>query len=364
MKLLHIIGSELPEKSGITSVLRYLPYEQNKIDGVDVKTVSCLLNNRTSRIKNIDYIDVSKFKDYILAFKPDIAILHDFFIFSYAKITRLLRKYKIKYFLEPHGAFGTTALQKSRLKKLIANSTIFKKTIRRASGYIFTTKQERDNSAYHSLVEFIIPNGVVSDSVDESNHKNLDTLHMPVFYFMGRYDINHKGLDYLLDALGILDKQGISLTFNFYGTGAKEEIDYVDSRIQEFKVVKAKNCGTIFGKEKDSEMTKLNILVLTSRYEGSPIVVLEAFSYGNPVIVTPGTNVANEVYQNRLGWSTQLEPHDIASTIAKAMNEYRQNALSYIVRTKKYVLENFTWDRIAKYSVNELQNYLEGNCKK
>ena len=88
------------------------------------------------------------------------------------------------------------------------------------------------------------------------------------------------------------------------------------------------------------------------------MTVLDGFSYGNPCIVTPGTNVSEEASENDIGWRVELDAKAISNAIIQAQKVYVQDGLGYFARCKNYVLENYSWDKIAKYSVEELQNQL------
>ena len=50
-----------------------------------------------------------------------------------------------------------------------------------------------------------------------------------------------------------------------------------------------KTVGELYEEKKEEFLNGCRIMVLTSRYEGFPMTVLEALSHGNPCIVTPGT---------------------------------------------------------------------------
>lgn len=355
MNILHITGNHLQPTSGIHEVLKYLPVEQNHIEGVSAALLSL---NADVVEYNIDYWFYGKgekYKKIIIDFCPDVVIIHSFFHVEYAKIAFFLKENSIPFFIEPHGSFGKTAMLKGRMKKVLANNTIFRYCIKNAYGYIFTNQSEYDNSVYRTKNDLIIPNGIVPEIVNSAEMKQHKSFENPIFYFLGRYDINHKGLDYLLDALTILDKSGKCINVNFYGIGTLEQIEYVRGRIRTFKNINANECGTIYGDEKKKALEKNNILLLTSRYEGSPMTILDGLSYGNPCLVTPGTNVADELVENDIGWKTELEADSIAQTILVALEEYRIRGKEYETRCKQYVLDNFAWNKIAQLSVEKLK---------
>lgn len=360
MRILHITGSSLVKRSGITGVLTFLPLEQNKIHNVESQVILVDGTFEGTKPNHITCISVDELENNIIVYHPDIIILHDFYTPCYRKVSRIIRKCGIPYFLEPHGAFGQRAMKKSHIKKLLANAFFFRSTIKKASGFIFTTPQEAKSSVYHNKVETIIPNGVQKDTIINSIKCAKKEFDDPVFYFMGRFRIFHKGLDYLFDALDILNKKNKRINIRIYGTSTEQEVAYVESRISTLTNLNVKYCGVVFDKERDDHLNnQCNILVLTSRYEGSPLAVLDAFSYGNPVLVTPGTNVSREVVDNNLGWETPLNPNDIANSLLLAAKDYKMHGKEYVDNTHKYVLDNFTWEKVAEYSINEYKKLLE-----
>lgn len=359
MRILHITAMKpLSANSGIPAVLKYLTYEQNKIPGVEARVLSLCSKVDMMDSEYFDEWDRSKTNEYLCQFNPDIAIFHSFFHTEFAILGRVLKKKGIPFFIEPHGSFGKQAMKKSALKKQIANHTIFRFLIHDAKGFIYTIDAERNDAVYESRTDTVIPNGVNSEVILSSSEKDLDKISCPIFYFLGRYDIHHKGLDYLLDALSILDTQNEVVTVRLYGIGNEEQNKYINDRISKFSNVDVREMGTIYGDEKKQALENVNILLLTSRYEGSPMTILDGFCYGNPCLVTPGTNVADEAINNGVGWKTELDPTSIADCILKAKKDYIKNGLSYYKKCKQYVLENYTWKKIASLSISEYERLI------
>ena len=350
MRILHITAmSPLSPNSGIPVVLRELTEEQNKIKNVESRVLSLCSEVSQINSRYFDFIKKQELDIYLDNFSPNIAVFHSFFHIEYRYVCKLLKKKGIPFIIEPHGSFGRSALKKSRIKKYIADQTVFRSLIHDSICYIFTSEEEKRDSAYRNDGDLLIPNGVRLDIIKDAKVKNKTK--KPVFYFLGRYDVNHKGLDYLFDALDILEKKQVNLIINFYGTGTNEQKDYVNKRLSDYRSVTACDCGPIYGEDKKRALENSNILVLTSRYEGSPITVLDGLSYGNPCVVTPGTNVSEKIVDNSLGWKTELDAKTIANILLVAEKEYLDKQEEYEKNCKEYVKQNYSWELIATKSI-------------
>ena len=359
LKIIHITATHVNELGGIGVVLFELIRSQNKIEEVDSRLISLKHPVDSEIFEYSVFVPPNRFREYIENNTPNIAVIHSYFEVEYAYISKILYKHQIPYLIEPHGGFMYTTYKKSRIRKEIADKTVFLKLLKNAKGYIFLNAEEQQQSIRHKKNEFIIPNGVRGEDVNYTIAPKDEI----VFYYIGRFDVNHKGLDYLLDSLEILDRKGLSLKFKFYGKGSEDSERYINMRVSQFKNMKVSNCGPIYGNEKNIRLEQCGIMVLTSRYEGFPMTTLEAWKYGNPCIVTPGTNVTELVLKNQLGWVCEQDKEKIAITIENAVAAYANNRVEYINRTKKYVKETFEWDTIGRISI-EMLKLMIGNGKR
>ena len=120
MKLLHITATHLKPAGGVPVVLKELVTEQNQISDFVAKVISVVAPVDEMKSPYFDYVPLDKLESYLDTYKPDFAILHSFYYLEYNTVAHLLNKFKIKYFIEPHGSFGQQALKKSKIKKWIA----------------------------------------------------------------------------------------------------------------------------------------------------------------------------------------------------------------------------------------------------
>ena len=347
MKILHIIASHLHKTGGIPVVLKDLSEAQNKITGNIIRVLS--IKEEHSEI-DCDYFDFlckyDSLEQYLKMFNADLLIFHGVYYKEYINASRIARKLNYKYCIQPHGSFGKNAQNKSYLKKQIANNTLFKKYIKGAYAYIYLNSQEKADAIFHKQ-SIVVPNGCNVEMIAHDKCKTTD------FFYLGRYDINHKGIDILLDAIDILDKNGEKLSINFYGDGDKSQKTYMFERIEKLTNIQVNINGPVYDEKKIQLMNKQNVMILTSRYEGMPMSILEALACGCPCLVTPGTNFANIIDENGLGWTCKLDSKEIALSILQAKKEYENRKCQYIEKCKKFVQQNYSWNKIAQVSIEK-----------
>lgn len=134
---------------------------------------------------------------------------------------------------------------------------------------------------------------------------------------VNRIDVHHKGLDVLLQALSQIDQIKHPWTVNIYGKGPDE--DYVkgliawlglSSRVKMHAHVQ--DITTIW--------ENCHMLLLTSRYEGLSVAMLEAMACGRPVLRTPYGGCSEWIQHGENGYvCPAAEPGLIASSIKEAL---------------------------------------------
>lgn len=353
MRILHV--AEIHARvNGITEVVFRLSTEQQKLghrvriftiaNDMDVQNTETLLKMES----------VIHFYQEVRNWKPDIVILHSLYKRRYLAYALILKHLNIPYLIEAHGAMSHANQQKNAWKKKIANLLFYNRFVKNATAVIYLCEDEKHDSVFCSLTKgVIIPNGV--DIPVEYGLRTVEQNSFVTVIYLGRFDIHHKGLDILSEAIARFHHDFLMKRFKilFYGYGAGET--KLKEILQPYKDV-AEVCRPVYGLEKAEAYRNGNIFILTSRYEGLPIAILEALSYGLPCIVTPSTNMATVIRQEHAGWITNLNPESIARILIQAVDDYRMNAKELQVSSRMAV-QNYTWERIAQLSVITYQSF-------
>ncbi len=102
--------------------------------------------------------------------------------------------------------------------------------------------------------------------------------------FLGRIEVDQKGLDLLLKNYQIVFKK-TKLPLKIAGTGSKREIDKLKSLLEEYNLEGiVELVGQVSGPHKHKILSEASIVVIPSRFETFSITALEAIAYNIPLI--------------------------------------------------------------------------------
>ena len=348
MKILHI--AEFGKRaSGIGTVVERLQKEQLAL-GHDVRIVTLSENIAYKHLELITCNTKGELEHYLSNWIPDAVLFHSIWAMPYIAFSKVLKNKKIPYAIMMHGADSKINRKSAPIKKWIANIIWFNRFMKDAAAVIYLSQTELDNclSAKNNNHNVIIPNGCDKGEFD----KNKIHLHHPVnIIFLGRLAKFHKGIDVLLDALEILKHQKYNdVKFSFYANENDVDLQYLKDRLPNLVGI-ANYCGGVYGVEKKKVLREADAFILTSRFEGMPMGVLEALSYGVPCILTPGTNMADDLNVAGAGWKAELNAQSIADKIIDAVNDLKKSYLLYHEAAYK-LSDNYDWKKIAVQHVN------------
>jgi len=123
----------------------------------------------------------------------------------------------------------------------------------------------------------VLPAGIGEDMVKEGARHASSTRREKIIVFIGRLEINNKGLDTLMEAIALMD--GVRLVLA--GRGRDE------ARLRKMaRALPVDFRGYVGEEEKRDLLARASVFVLPSRFEGWGIAVLEAAAFGAPVVVS------------------------------------------------------------------------------
>lgn len=163
---------------------------------------------------------------------------------------------------------------------------------------------------------FLIPNFIYSNSSSIIPYDKF------VVLFVGRLDINQKGIDLLAQ---IVSKIKTDVEFHIIGDGEGKKI--IEELVKSQKNVKY--LGKVDDITLNQEYAKASLFILTSRFETFGYVLLEAQSHGLPIVAFDLPEIRDNIIQGKL-----IKPFDTEEFAKAILNFYTQ----YNLDREKYYL--------------------------
>lgn len=287
---------------------------------------------------------------------PDIVVFEGFYAIKEVLFSYELRRKRIPYVIIPRGSLTRQALRNhSWLKKKIAHWLFFNSFVKHALAIQFLTEKEHEDSIKLNKNHVIIPNGFHQPVLRKECFSEVGIKAL----FIGRIDVYHKGLDLLVQACQQMKEELREAKFMITCYGPKgNEADGLDMLIKGYgieDIVKLK--GEIRGKEKENAILDADVFIMTSRFEGHPMGLIEALSYGLPVLVSRGTNMMDEVQEANAGWTCENEVNSIVTCLSRLIKE--KSLLLEKSRNARLLASRYDWDLLAKDFHQAISSILE-----
>lgn len=287
--------------------------------------------------------------------RPDLVVFHECYRPDYLAIARNLRKNRVPYIIVPHGELQEEAQKRKRLKKAAANLLLFDRFIDHAAALQCLSENERKATRFGKN-KIVATNGI--DIPPRT--KSAFSAEGVRFIYIGRYEWRMKGIDLMLDAIKAKEEflRGNGCRFVLHGPDAFGRFAAVTEMVREREIGDLVSLNpAIVGEEKISALLDADIFIQTSRYEGMPMGILEAMSYGLPCLVTEGTFLGGDVADAQAGWVAETTAESIAARLVEAVED-RPRWAEYGRGGREAAEKRFSWDVVAEKTLAQYEKLL------
>jgi len=293
----------------------------------------------------------------------DLIHIHALFSYPSTVAMTIARSRNVPYIVQPHGLLCEWSLQQSRLKKQTYLKLVEQSNLEHSQALHFTAQQEKTEAARLNLSvpTFTLPHGLFpSQTIPNARQKLRQKLNLaddqPIILFLSRLHPK-KGLDYLITALSKISHH--RFTFIIAGSGTPEYEAEIRSMLSLANLGDRTHLtGFIEGETKDLFLQGSDLFALTSHSENFGVAVLEAWSAGLPVMLTPGVALASIAHQYQLGHVPEFDINAIANALLHCL-QHPDEAKAMGDRARQFVLKNYTWDKIAIQMIDVYESILD-----
>lgn len=245
---------------------------------------------RFKRIQKLrQYLKTHKF-DYIIDNRTrrsaSVELLYLNYVYQGFKFIYVVRSHNIKKYLTEHQWVAKSILK--RADHIVGVSKSISATI---------------NSKFNTKKALTIYNSIESFNAKQSKKE----FHEPYILFLGRIDDKVKNLSLLIEAykLSKLSTHGVSL----YIVGDGPDKGMIQQKVNSFGLKEHVQLSS-FTPNVNGLLRNALFLVLTSRYEGFPRVLIEALSVGTPVISVNCESGPSEIIDHEIN-GLLVENHNL-----------------------------------------------------
>ncbi|WP_241537556.1 glycosyltransferase [Cyanobacterium aponinum] len=293
-------------------------------------------------------------------------IIHTNAVFSLPNIPAYwaCQKHHIPYVITPHGMLEPWALAYKAFKKKIFYHLLEKPAMNKASGIQATASLEKDNIKTLNLKApiFFIPNGIYAEDFISLPSTSLflekfpETKNRQLILFLGRIDPK-KGLDLLAPAFAKINQQFPDTHLVIAGPDNVGYLPTVKNYFQELGCLdQVTFTGMLTGEMKYSALASASIYIAPSYSEGFSMSILEGMASGLPCIFTTACNFP-EAKEAQAAKVVEVNVEEITEALSLCLS-HPQEAKEMGLRAREFILNNYTWDKIAGSLISVYQEII------
>ena len=365
--ILHVISSLYPNGGGSSRSVTDLTDALSNCDSVNIillaqsrhkaSIIHAASSSKVNRTITDEQNKISlslglpiqrKIESLIKIHQPQIIHSHGLWTLPNHWVARAAARNSIPLVINTHGMLEPWTLQYHKFKKQLALALYQYRDLCEAKLFFATSEQEAESIRQFGLRQpvAIIPNGVNLPNIytGKTQRKTNKKVDYRTVLFLSRIHPK-KGLLNLVRAWAKVSPMGWKLVLA--GPDEDSHLDKVKAEIQKHNLQKIISIvGSVEGEQKVALYSKADLFVLPTFSENFGIVVLEALSYGVPVITTTGTPwSALEDYC--CGWWVKPTLEEIANALHKATSMKSEELRVMGERGREYA-RHFDWSEIAE----------------
>lgn len=197
----------------------------------------------------------------------------------------------------------------------------------------------------------VIGNGLFLENKKTKPRKN------KIYFILSRLS-EEKGIDYLLDALKIIDSKDKKIEFWIAGEGDKNYVKNLERKASNLRNIKVKFLGAVAGKDKEKLLSECSVLVIPSIFETFSISALEAMA-NNCAIISSDSEGPKKIIKSSFGVLVPFsDEKKRASNLADAINKSLKWNIDKMGRAARKEVEKYDYRKIVKKYIQIYKDFI------
>ncbi len=316
-----------------------------------------------------DYKFSLRFTNWIFQHVTDYDLVHTNAIFSYPVLPAYwaCQYHHVPYMVTPHGMLEPWALAYKAGKKRFYFALLEKPALQRANAMhmLASSEAKRVQTLRLNPPLAIIPNGIHRSDFEPLADPELfyqqfpETRGKTLILFLGRIDPK-KGLDLLAPAFAQTHQQFPDTHLIVAGPDNTHFLPTAKSYFAQANCPEAVTfTGMLTGPLKYAALAAANLYTAPSYSEGFSMSVLEGMASGLPCVITTGCNFP-EAVTAQAAYAVEAKAEAIASALIQCLNN-PEDAKAMGQRARQFILENYTWKKVATQLIESYQSILQSD---
>lgn len=303
--------------------------------------------------------------------RESLDLLHVHGLWMYPSVASLgwARRHSRPVVISPHGMLDPWAVRKSRWKKRVVGKLYEDRHLARAAALHALCSQEADGIRAYGLRNSVcvIPNGVDVPSSAPTEPPPWEA-EIPeganVLLYLGRLHPK-KNLTSLLKAWERFAARGGDSGdwwLAIVGWDQNGHQRQLQQLVSDLRIPRVWFGGPRFGAEKQAALARAQAFILPSLSEGLPMAVLEAWSHGLPVVMTPECNLPRG-FESGAALRAGTTPESLGTALEELAGMTGSNRRAMGECGRSLVERDYSWPRIAEQMI-ELYRWVLGDGPK
>ncbi len=262
----------------------------------------------------------------------------------------LARRLRQPYLVMPQGIYSPACVGRHFLRKWIYFHAVEKRFVQRSRGLLLVHENELApwvSRAASRVPQYLVPNGAPpAGPFPVRVPASRDAGGVAYWGYCGRVFDAQKGVNRLVRCFLAFRQQRPAEDHRLIVVGDGPDLPALRRRYaQAIAAGQLELPGALFAAAKDRQLARMHYFAHLSRWEGMPLACLEAAAWGLPLLVTPGTNLADDVTRFRAGEVAE----DSDAAVITAMHRLANADYPTLVQgCRRLVAEKYNWQRTGR----------------